>query len=194
MQYSAPIQVTALVDFLQISTQSNILISAFNTIATVQITRGSYSDNLLVVLTQYFDEKFRPENYVISTCGLLDPVAPAGYYPTSYEYSAHHHKVWPRFPYPPAFEPNALAMVNGFYGGCTPLRAILASTFDCLTNIACVEKFGDYFPALKRVCVSLSFLSRKILCFLDQIELDKSSVDFATKTSSFERPSQDIVD
>ncbi|CAF0775120.1 unnamed protein product [Adineta steineri] len=52
---------------------------------------------------------------------------------------------------PVFFRPIAVSTVDGFFGGCTALDAVLASTFDCLYDIKCLETFTDYFPNVTRM-------------------------------------------
>ena len=35
-------------------------------------------------------------------------------------------------------ESTVFAMIDGFFGGCTPLNALFASTLDCLYNDKCL--------------------------------------------------------
>ncbi|UJR19493.1 hypothetical protein I4U23_022622 [Adineta vaga] len=43
--------------------------------------------------------------------------------------------------------PNS-TIVKGFFMGCTPLDALLASTLDCLYEIECIQMLWNYFPNL----------------------------------------------
>ena len=152
MWSTARLQVTSLVDFFQVLTRSNFLITALNTNAIVTIRSDLQGYYPYIRVTEYagnvsteFDQHFLPN------CGIVDSIAPAGFYPVSYEQSAQEHNLWPFDPDAPELRPNASAMLDGFFGGCTPLRAILASTLDCLYRQGCLEKFGYYFPALNQV-------------------------------------------
>ena len=164
MRSSAHVQVTAIVDFLQVAAQSNFLISALNTVATIAVhPRPIYSYNS-IFFTKYVDKDSGYTDTEMSTCDIVNPVAPAGFYSTSYRESAVFHTMWPLRLIYPQFEPNASAMVDGFFGGCTPFRAILASNLDCLSNITCIEQFGDYFSTLNQVCMRLTFSFEKKSC------------------------------
>ena len=153
-QSSTYIQVTSPLNFVQIATRSNWLISALNTNVMVALLEpiSTLSYYVLVGSTHYFNitgSFFIAENG--SPCYLTCPVVPAGFYILSYDESAMNHQFWPT--YPPVFEPVVSAIVDGFFGGCTPLDSILASTLDCLYDINCLTIFADYFPALNQVCV-----------------------------------------
>ena len=190
MQSSPPVQVTLLVKFLQTATQSNFLISALNTIATVTTYFNSTSYHRSIDVTQYVAKNSSILNDEVSTCALVNSIAPAGFYSASYNDTALYHKRWPVGLVNSGFQPNASAMVDGFFGGCTPLHALLESTLDCLANITCLEQFGNYFPALNQVSMRLKSLSREIVSHIDQIEMEKSSFAFFTEKEPLKKPSK----
>ena len=141
------IQLKSILNFVQLIFRSNGLVSGLNTNAIVYI-----DNNIEVVSTKYlkktssaFDDRYG------SSCAYENPTAPAGFYSVSALDSAYYHQSWPETPL--YFEPNASAMVDGFFGGCTSLDALLASTLDCLDNIECLEILLDYFPILNNVCI-----------------------------------------
>ncbi|CAF1199869.1 unnamed protein product [Adineta ricciae] len=163
LRSTASPQITSPLSFLQITTQANSLISALNTNLIARATFGR-PPLASATPTAYHNPNDPDGRYLISLCGLINPVAPAGFYSSlSFYESADNHKYWPD--YSPAFEPVASSMVNGFFGGCTPLDAILASTFDCLYNTTCLEVFANYFPDLNQTnfnwSVPLAFSNRK---------------------------------
>ena len=183
MWSTARVQVTALVDFFQVAAQSNFLISALNTIGTITINPNPGKYDSYLYLTQYGDENSTGITlFETPNCLMVNSIAPAGFYPLSYEQSAQEHNTWPLDPLTPELKPNASAMVDGFFGGCTPLSALLASTLDCLYRQSCLEQFSLYFPALNKVCMSLTLSLENIFFYLDQLELEKSSLHFDTET------------
>jgi hypothetical protein len=102
--------------------------------------------------TYYFDKNGSPYLGLYGwPCFIKSETVPAGFYSLSDYSDESNHIYWPY--HPPDFEPSASAMVDGFFAGCTPLDALLASTFDCLYNISCLEIFSDYFPGLNNVCI-----------------------------------------
>jgi hypothetical protein len=156
---STPVQVTSLLNFLQIATRSNSLISALNTNALVNFYLPSV---LEVFSTIYSDRNGASDAYEVNTCNFINSTTPAGFYSLSYNDSSINHQYWPQNPPAPYyFEPNASAIVSGFFAGCTPLDALLVSTLDCLYNINCLQLLGDYFPSLSQVCMILSFISHE---------------------------------
>ena len=110
------------------------------------------SSDIQVFPTCYFN-KNAPyvEAALGSPCYLTNQTVPAGFYSLDHNENTFHRAFWPY--YPPYFEPVASATVDGFFGGCTPLDALLASTLDCLYNIDCLNLFVDYFPLLNQVCI-----------------------------------------
>lgn len=133
------------------TTRSNSLISALNTNALIQVYPYDYRQ-IYVGPTYYFNKSaFSTDALYGSPCNLKNSTAPAGFYLLWSYGNPTTHFIWPE--YPPYFEPTASAMVDGFFGGCTSLDALLASTFDCLYNINCLELFATYFPVLNDVCI-----------------------------------------
>jgi hypothetical protein len=93
-----------------------------------------------------------PTDYASSledaTCGNANPTSPAGFFSTSAALDISDHVIWDI--------PTANSeVVNGFFGGCTPLEALLPSTLDCLYDIECLQLLIKYFPALSQVCMTL---------------------------------------
>jgi hypothetical protein len=154
------------------------------------VTAGIYQNQSRYVFTipSFYFNKSAPLGNILtlSSCGLINPVAPAGFYSSLSVYeSANRPVFWPD--YPPYFEPNASAMVSGFFGGCTPFDAVLTSTFDCLYNVSCLEVFADYFPALNQVCAIDSSLLYKTSLDIDKLQLDQFSSTFKPTESFFKR-------
>jgi hypothetical protein len=162
-------QVTSSLSFLQITTRSNSLISALNTNVMVKIlTSVSQLRSLSVDSTSYLEKNDTMYDALYSSvCYIKNPTTPAGFYSLPYYESAINHQFWPDNP--PYFEPTTSATVDGFFGGCTPLDALLVSTLDCLYNVTCLELLADYFPSLNQVrfirslfIIQKFFLSRQI--------------------------------
>jgi hypothetical protein len=62
------------------------------------------------------------------------------------------------------FEPSFLeenSRVDGFFGSCTPLDAVLMADFSCFDNETCLNLLLNYFPDLTQV--NQRFIFR--LCF-----------------------------
>ena len=171
---SIPVQVTRVLRFFQISTRSNFLMSALQSNMVFLIT--SYNGRVIYYLsdaTYFYDQNVSVTsgNYG-SSCRLKSSLVPAGFYSLPLDESAVRHGNWPSRP--PFFEPVASATIDGFFGGCNALDALLASTFDCLYNITCLTNLVDYFPGLSQVMVcyktvgfiSVSFIRRWISTLL----------------------------
>ena len=185
-QSITPPQVISPLNFFHLATQSNSLISALNTNLFVgTYISGDQLPYVYTIPTAYRNKSTSHSNNWFSFCGIINEVAPAGFYPLmSYYESASNHRTWPDNP--PLSEPIASAMVSGFFGGCTPLDAVLETTLDCLYNITCLEVFTDYFPALNQVCEIHSLFSHKTSLHLDKLHLDQSSFTFKPAESFFE--------
>ncbi len=81
-------------------------------------------------------------------CGNANPTSPAGFFSTSTAKYIGAHTPW-------AIPTTNSEVVNGFFGGCTPLEALLPSTLDCLYDTECLQLLIKYFPALSQVCMTL---------------------------------------
>jgi hypothetical protein len=144
VETSISVQVISLLSFIRITTRSNSLISSLSTNAKVT---DMYS-SLEIMPTKYFDENAVSNNIEAATCDRISPISPAGFY-SFINSSRMPDPIWPS--YPPYFEPDVLATVDGFFGGCYPLDGLLGSTFDCLNNVQCLQVLTDYFPRLNQV-------------------------------------------
>ena len=129
----APTQVTTVLNLLQVLFRSNALVSALNTNAVVtyhDLTSFGGSSKLQIDPTYYLNKTSTAADTRFGLfCTYQNPTAPAGFYSVPHPYHANYHRVWPEFPF--IFAPIAFAMIDGFFGGCTPLDALLASTLDC---------------------------------------------------------------
>ena len=118
---------------------------------------------LYIVATQptYYLKKNTSDNTSeeVFACGEISSLTPAGVYLFELNRRFQLHTVWPI--YPPSRYSVASSMINGFFAGCIPLDAVLASTFDCLYNISCLQVFAEYFPSLNQVCTMHSLLLYK---------------------------------
>ena len=180
-------QVTSLIHFLEITIQSNSLIPALNTIASLIGSSDTVPYIIHEEMTEYYDKNASNNSYYTFTCDYLNGIAPAGFYSLSFDEISKKHKIWPQDLSGSGFLPHASAMVNGFYGGCTPFHALLASALDCLYNISCLEQLRFYFPGLNHVCIILLLSSHNIFFDLDWRELDGSSSDLKTAIQTFKR-------
>jgi hypothetical protein len=149
---STPVQVTLPLNFLQITTRSNSLNSALNTNVIVNIVQSLGLPIVDMYATCYSSTgAFTPTTYPGLPCYMVTATTPAGFYSLLPYISANNHQYWPY--YPVSFVPSPSATVNGFFGGCTSLDALLASTLDCLYDITCLQIFVDYFPGLNQVYI-----------------------------------------
>ena len=145
-----PVEVTTTLDFFKITTRSNSLISALNTNIFVKREARNRSVYYLTTdPTSFFNRTATNIVSRFSSCDVMSSTTPAGIYSLSQYDSVNNHQYWPEFP--PSFEPMASATINGFYGACNPLDAVLASTLDCVYNITCLRSITDYFPDLNHV-------------------------------------------
>ena len=69
---------------------------------------------------------------------------------TMKDYSkSHNRETWRIYP------PNA-TIVKGFFAACTPLEAILKSTFDCLYDVYCLQLLTEHFPSIHQTNLNLN--------------------------------------
>ena len=150
------LQFNSTLHFIQISTRSNSLISALNTNTIIRLTSYPYT-HIEISPTIYFDKKVTGQDYDILDCYTVSSITPAGFYPVSYAQTVSYHKLWPGYyGYISIDTWNASVVTDGFFGGCTSLDVLLASTFDCLHNTNCLTQLADYFPNLTQVCITFS--------------------------------------
>ena len=144
------VQATTTVDFLKITTRANSLISALNTNIFVQREALNRSVHYLIaVATSFFNKTATNIASQFSSCQTESSTTPAGIYSLSQYDSVNNHQYWPELP--PLFEPMASATINGFFGACNPLDAVLASTLGCVYDVTCLQSLTNYFPTLNQV-------------------------------------------
>lgn len=176
VQKSTPIQIFSPLNFLQITTRSNILISSLNTNAFIEVTTDSGSPALQVNPTYYFNRSLLlTDAFFGSPCYLKSSATPAGFYSSTNDIDSAYREFWPYMP--PYFELNASATVDGFYGGCTPLDALLQSTLDCLYKLDCLQNFANYFPNWNSVCFisMMKLIFRENEFYLGNLNFDERS-------------------
>jgi hypothetical protein len=62
------------------------------------------------------------------------------------------------------FQPSFLKenkRINGFFGSCTPLDAVLMADFSCFYNETCLNLLLNYFPNLTKVNDRISYYYRR---------------------------------
>ena len=145
-----PVQLTTTVDFLRIATRSNSLISALNTnVYATRDERSRLDQDLTTESTYFFNKTATNTAGRLSSCQTKSSTTPAGIYPQSQDDRVNSYGHWPEFT--GSFEPIASAMIDGFFGACTPFDAVLASTLDCLYNANCIQSLAAHFPKLNHV-------------------------------------------
>ncbi|CAF4048764.1 unnamed protein product [Adineta steineri] len=117
----------------------------------------------------------KPDAHV--TCSNANPITPSGFFEYSTVWIAEIHRGW----YLPS--PGTI-MVDGFFGGCTPLESILQSTLDCLYDVACIQLLLNYFPALNQIQVNWtnSVLTSKqknatVIDYLNDLFIEEWSIE-----------------
>ncbi|UJR34535.1 hypothetical protein I4U23_027312 [Adineta vaga] len=145
-------QFNLLLQFLQITIRLNSIVSALNTNAFITMVELDFGRaKIYHTMTSYYNKNVT--NYLISlwTCDLVYSIVPVGFYSLSYNDSSINHAYWPEYLISQYnFQPNMSAKVDGFFGGCTPLDALLPSTLDCLYDNSCLELLTNYFPAFNQ--------------------------------------------
>lgn len=143
------IQIMSLLNYMRTYSRANYLISALNT--NIMIATDATDDLYLVyqLETKYIalnTATASGDSTSASTvlCGTSNPISPAGFFPSYDTKSVFTQALW----YKPTVNST---LVKGFYGGCTPLEALLLSTFDCLYDQECLQLLTMYFPNLNQV-------------------------------------------
>jgi hypothetical protein len=157
---SVSTQIISFLNYIRAYTQANYLVSALNT----NIMLSTYADG-----DQYTVNKLETK-YVTDTvdtgstgagmvCGTANPTSPAGFFSNQSSIYVFTQAQWSK--------PTANSqIVKGFFGGCTPLEALLPSTLDCLYDIKCLQLLNYYFPALNQVYIMILFYVFYTLCFI----------------------------
>jgi hypothetical protein len=143
-------------DYFRTVNQANYLVSALNTNLVIPIhfdilpngitCRVFRSRTAIIPMTA--DESSSSEWI---RCGRENPVSTAGFYNLAEQLDSTAHVYWD-------LNEQTSKVVNGFFGGCTPLEALLQSTLDCFYDNNCLQLLFDDFPRLKQVCTTLSHL------------------------------------
>ncbi|UJR38908.1 hypothetical protein I4U23_031576 [Adineta vaga] len=174
-------QIVSPLNFIQITTRANSLYSALNT-NTIIFVYSQYTPPFINQMPTYYFDKDLIAMGIGFPCYLNSKTAPAGFYSLSLDVSSRRHVFWPINPLWSI--PNASAMVNGFYGGCIPLDALLASTLDCLYNITCLQIFPNYFPALSKVNLNWTYGSILLIIIFTSISTEMTAMIVSNPTLS----------
>ncbi|CAF0856911.1 unnamed protein product [Adineta steineri] len=150
---NSSIQVTPLLQLTQIITQSDAMVSGLNTNVLFRVVHFSSISEKQRISTKCTGDHELHNPKLVRICDHIGSVTPAGFYAEAFDKIALYHDQWPMNS---SFRPIAVSTVDGFFGGCTALNATLASTFDCLYNIKCLENFTDYFPNLTKMRLNWS--------------------------------------
>ena len=147
IQTMAPIQIISILNLVQVMYQSNGLVSALGTNAYITYTRFAP----FIYSTMYWDGN---EHRFEKSCLDAISIAPAAFYEEKNETIMYRRVYWP---YDPLNQTTRIVYesIDGFYGACLPLDAVLAATLDCLYNIQCLQVWLHYFPKLNQVMISL---------------------------------------
>ncbi|CAF1154433.1 unnamed protein product [Adineta steineri] len=156
IKVNAPVEDTTTLRLLQITTQQNSIISALQTSIFVEVnTEVEKSISFYTDSTYYWSDNATDYGQIyMLTCDTKNAITPAGFYLYTPFDSAIKHQYWPI--HRPDFEPIPSAIVDGFFGGCNVIDAVLASTLDCLYNVTCLDTFVDYFPNLNQINLTWS--------------------------------------
>ncbi|CAF1304006.1 unnamed protein product [Adineta steineri] len=150
---NSSIQVTPLLQLTQIITQSDAMVSGLNTNVLFRVVHSSSISEKQRIRTTCTGDRELYNPKLVRICDHIGSVTLAGFYAEPFDKIALYHDQWPMNS---SFRPIAVSTVDGFFGGCTALNATLASTFDCLYNIKCLENFTDYFPNLTKMRLNWS--------------------------------------
>ncbi|CAF1506653.1 unnamed protein product, partial [Adineta steineri] len=140
---SASARMIMFLEYFRSTIRGNYLISALNTNLIVTLKPHFIADQYLYI----YSTAYTPASGNTSNCGEHNPIITATLNPVINE----SEPVFQRFNF--EYLPNS-TIVNGFFAGCTPLEALLQSTFDCLYEIKCLELLLDYFPRLNHLHIN----------------------------------------
>jgi hypothetical protein len=121
------------------------MVTRFNGLATAHNLNGGvmtfYEDAYYLF---HYVTNYRRED--ITNCRTRTQIIPAGFYADSYR-----RDQFTRLIIDVPIELNSSGSVDGFFGECTPVEAILSSTLDCLYDLSCLQLLFDHFPSLHQV-------------------------------------------
>jgi len=147
-QSSISTRIISFLNYLRTTIQANYLVSALNTNLVIDISGGPNQYTISGWQVTYTSDTVdRPGTTVYMTCSNQNPILPVSFYSLAQDRLTYPHD----FLFMPL--PNA-TIVNGFFGGCTPLESLLQSTLDCLYDINCLQLLLNYFPSLEQVCMT----------------------------------------
>ncbi|CAF1176295.1 unnamed protein product [Adineta steineri] len=178
LKNSASAGIISFLNYLRIITRANYLISALNTNAVMGFFVFSSEYRIMGSTTfysPYSSDTDKPDSHV--ACSNTNPITPAGFFEYSTVWIYEIHQWW----YLPS--PGTI-MVDGFFGGCTPLESILQSTLDCLYDVTCIQLLLNYFPALNQIQLNWtnSVLTSKqqnasVIDYLDDLFIEEWSIE-----------------
>ena len=143
---STSIQLTSFIKFLKLIYRSSYLVSALGTNAL--INRGLNE-------TYFSGQAYSSaaDGGTVKSCGESNLVIPAFFMSAA----SDHYEANEKFSYDSYVDEqlysNNSATVPGFFGGCFPFDALLASTLQCLYDVQCLHILPDYFPRFKQVAM-----------------------------------------
>ncbi|CAF1550521.1 unnamed protein product [Adineta steineri] len=178
---NSSIQVTPLLQLTQIITQSDAMVSGLNTNVLFRVVHFSSISEKQRISTKCTGDHELHNPKLVRICDHIGSVTPAGFYAEPFDKIALYHDQWPMNS---SFRPIAVSTVDGFFGGCTALNATLASTFDCLYNIKCLENFTDYFPNLTKM--RLNWSDSVLTSSRKSIQLRERLVNFLVENLSIQ--------
>ncbi|UJR15994.1 hypothetical protein I4U23_002913 [Adineta vaga] len=142
VQNSISTRIISFLNYIRIYVRSNYIASALNT----NLMLATYLDGKQYTIYQLQTQYTQDTSISLSTtltmmCGSQNPIIPTGFFPIPIIYGIFTRNRWPT-------NVADFIPVKGFYTACTALEALLASTFDCLYDIRCIQLLPTKFPSL----------------------------------------------
>ncbi|CAF4140026.1 unnamed protein product, partial [Adineta steineri] len=140
---SASARIIMFLNYLRTTVRENYLVSALNT----NLITGISSNSKYTLRVAAFPVYYKSASGDIVLCNQGNPTSAATLNPL-----LNGSVILERIR---EFEsmPNS-TIVSGFFAACTPLKALLQSTLDCLYEIECLQLLSDYFPPLNHMGVN----------------------------------------
>ena len=146
IETTTTVQVINILNLLQVMYRSNALVSALGTNTDMFVIYENPYISSTFYWTGYGDNR----NKFDQSCMDKNLIAQAGFYDERMNGTFYSRTFWPHSPYD-EYERTVYVMIDGFFGACFPLDAILASSLDCLYSFTCLEIFPTYFPKMNSV-------------------------------------------
>ena len=145
---SASTRILSFINYFRFITRANNFISSLNTNGLISLMFEASRTFLTGKFEMYQPNIYYDANEEGSSCVNENPTSPTAFFTPIFNTTSYNGETWHYHP------PNS-TLINGFFAGCSPLEALLKSTFDCLYDTNCLQLLTQYFPRINQVCFNI---------------------------------------